>query len=154
MKKTMGLAVLALAVAASAAGQAPAPAAGQAPAPAAGQAPAPSPGASPGEWTPGEPPAEMTTYYFVMLVKGPKWTSEPSPERMKLHLAHLRSMWEAKKMVVAGPLLDDGNTRGLCVYKVGSAEEAKALASEDPAVKSGHLAVEVHPWMVQKGILP
>src|SRR5215470_9537379 len=136
--KTMGLAVLALALAASAAAQAPAP----------------SPAASPAEWKPGEPPPEMMTYYFVMLVKGPKWTSGPHPELMKLHLAHLRSMWVAQKMVVAGPLLDDGNTRGLCVYKVGSAEEAKALASEDPAVKSGQLAVEVHPWAVQKGILP
>jgi uncharacterized protein YciI len=73
---------------------------------------------------------------------------------MKQHLAHLRSMWVAGKMVIAGPLLDDGATRGLAIYKVGSIEEARALASDDPAVKAGRLAVEVHPWMVQKGILP
>jgi len=120
--------------------------------PAWAQAPAPS--ASPGAWKAGEPPPEMMTYYFVMLVKGPSWTGQPDPALMKQHLVHLHGMWEAKKLVIAGPLLDDGNTRGLCVYKVASAEEAKALASDDPAVKAGRFAVEVHPWMVQKGILP
>jgi hypothetical protein len=38
--------------------------------------------------------------------------------------------------------------------KVSSVEEVRTLASDDPAVKAGRLAVEVHPWMVQKGILP
>jgi len=128
MKKTMGLAVLALTFAL----------------PLWAQTPEPSPSPAP----------EMMTYYFVMLVKGPGWTGKSDPDLMKQRLAHLRRMWAAGKMVVAGPLLDEGNTRGLCVYKVGSLEEARALASGDPAVKAGRLAVEVHPWMVQKGILP
>jgi len=140
--KTMGLAVLALTVAVPLAAQAP------------GASPAPAPSASAGTWKPGEPPPEMVTYQFVMLVKGPSWTGQSNPDLMKQHLGHLRAMWAAGKMVLAGPLTDDGNTRGLCIYKVSSPEEAKRLASEDPAVKSGHLAVEVHPWMVQKGILP
>src|SRR6266849_4832541 len=126
------------------------PAWAQAPA----SSPSPAPAASPGAWKAGDPPAEMTTYYFVMLVKGPKWTGQSNPDLMKQHLAHLRSMWAAGKVVIAGPLTDDGTTRGLCVYKVGSLDEARALASDDPAVKAGRLAVEVHPWMVQKGILP
>jgi uncharacterized protein YciI len=140
--KTMLPVVLALAMAAPVRAQAPAPSA------------SPAPAASPAAGKAGEPPAEMTTYYFVMLVKGPNWTGASNPELMKQHLAHLRRMWEAGKMVIAGPLLDDGNTRGLCIYKVASVEEAKKLASDDPAVKAGRLAVEVHPWMVQKGILP
>ena len=128
MKKTMGLAVLALTFAL----------------PLWAQTPEPSPSPAP----------EMMTYYFVMLVKGPGWTGKSDSDLMKQHLAHLRSMWAAGKMVIAGPLLDDGATRGLCIYKVSSVEEARALASDDPAVKAGRLAVEVHPWMVQKGILP
>jgi hypothetical protein len=33
-------------------------------------------------------------------------------------------------------------------------EEMKALAEQDPAVKAGRLAVEIHPWFVEKGVLP
>jgi len=35
-----------------------------------------------------------------------------------------------------------------------NAGAARALAEADPAVKSGRLTVELHPWMVQKGVLP
>jgi uncharacterized protein YciI len=99
----------------------------------------------------------MTTYYLVMLVKGPKWTPETSPaleQLQKDHLAHLGKMAAAGQLVLAGPLTDGGTIRGLGVFKVGSAEEARALEAEDPAVKAGRLAIEVHPWMVQRGILP
>jgi uncharacterized protein YciI len=100
---------------------------------------------------------EMTTYYFGMLVKGEKWSKEETPERAELqkqHLAHLTAMGKAGRLVIAGPLLDDGTIRGLLVYKAASLEEAKGWAEADPAVKAGRLKVEMHPWMVQKGILP
>jgi len=106
------------------------------------------------------PPAkapEMVTYYFGMLVKGPKWTPDPTPELERLqeeHLAHIRSMAATGKLVVAGPLSDNGFIRGILVFKTATLEEAKALAENDPAVKAGRLVVEIHPWMVQKGVLP
>jgi uncharacterized protein YciI len=142
--KTFALAALAMALAATASAQPPA-------APAAASSPAAS------EWKPGEPPPDMTTYYLVMLVKGPKWTPGTSPALEQLqreHLAHLRKLALAGKLVLAGPLTDGGTIRGLGVFKVASIDEARALEAEDPAVKSGRLAVEVHPWLVQKGILP
>ena len=116
--------------------------------------PQPTPGA---EAQLGQPPANMMTYYLIMLVKGPKWTPETSPaleQLQKDHLAHLRKMALAGKLVLAGPLTDGGDIRGLGVFKVGSMEEARALEADDPAVKAGRLAIEVHPWMVQRGILP
>ena len=100
---------------------------------------------------------EMTTYYVGMLMKAAKWSAEETPERVELqrqHLAHLTKMGEEGKLVLAGPLLDDGTIRGLLVYKAGSIEEARAWAEADPAVKAGRLKVEMHPWMVQRGILP
>lgn len=117
---------------------------------AAGQTPSASPG-------PPQPPPNMTTYYLVMLVKGPKWTAETSPaleQLQKDHLAHLGKMAAAGQLVLAGPLTDGGTIRGLGVLKVGSLEEARALEADDPAVKAGRLSIEVHPWMVQRGILP
>lgn len=97
-------------------------------------------------------------WQLVFLRKGPAWTPEVTPEVERIqreHLAHLRRMAESGKMVVAGPFerSDDPDLRGLCVYRVESANEARALASQDPAVKAGRLAVSVVTWMAEKGAL-
>ena len=55
---------------------------------------------------------------------------------------------------LAGPLGDDGDWRGVLIYRTKTLEEAQTLANDDPAVKAGRLVVTMHPWMVQRGILP
>ena len=102
-------------------------------------------------------PPNMTTYYFGVLMKGPKWSAEATPERTAIqegHMAHLAAMWKAGKLVLAGPLADDGDWRGVLIYRTKTLEEAQRLASDDPAVKAGRFVVTMHPWMVQRGILP
>jgi uncharacterized protein len=96
---------------------------------------------------------EMKTYYMVFLNKGPKRNqdSATAAQIQKDHLAHLTKMADEGKMVIAGPFLDDGSTRGICIYDVATLEEAKQLAEADPAVKAGRLTVEVRPWMSKKG---
>jgi uncharacterized protein YciI len=58
------------------------------------------------------------------------------------------------KMIMAGPLTDGGQLRGLTVFRVATLAEAKALAEADPAVQAGRLAVEVYSWLVSESILP
>jgi uncharacterized protein YciI len=102
-------------------------------------------------------PPTMTTYYFGILVKGPKWSAEDTPERAKIqegHMAHLTAMGKAGKLVLAGPFADNGDWRGVLVYRTKTIEEAQSLANDDPAVKAGRLQVTMHPWLVQRGILP
>jgi uncharacterized protein YciI len=102
-------------------------------------------------------PANMTTYYFGVLMRGPKWSPEDTPERAKIqegHMAHLNAMWKAGKLVLAGPLADDGDWRGVLIYRTKTLEEAQQAASADPAVQAGRLVVTMHPWMVERGILP
>jgi uncharacterized protein YciI len=104
-----------------------------------------------------EMPANMTTYYFGVLMRGPKWSVEDTPERAKIqegHLAHLNAMWKAGKLVLAGPLADDGDWRGVLIYRTKTLEEAQQAANADPAVQAGRMVVTMHPWMVQRGILP
>jgi uncharacterized protein YciI len=104
-----------------------------------------------------EMPGNMTTYYFGVLMRGPKWSSEDTPERAKIqegHLAHLNAMWKAGKLVLAGPLADDGDWRGVLIYRTKTLEEAQQAANADPAVQAGRLVVTMHPWMVERGILP
>lgn len=96
---------------------------------------------------------EMKTYYMVFLKKGPDRSqdSATSAKLQNAHLAHLDKMHAEGKLCIAGPFLDNGEIRGICVYTVASAEEAKRLAESDPAVKAGRLIVEIHPWMAAAG---
>ena len=101
--------------------------------------------------------AELKTYYFGLISRGPKWTAERTPETDKLqagHMANINAMAKAGKLVIAGPFDNAGNYAGVFVFKVDTIEEAKALSAADPAVVAGRLAVDVHPWMVLKGSLP
>lgn len=103
-----------------------------------------------------EIPKGMVLYYFGFLKRGPKWSPGETPERQKIqegHMAHIRDMAATGKLVAAGPFLDDGDPRGVLIFKTASLEEAKKLAEEDPAVKVGRLAVEIRPWMVGEGVI-
>lgn len=105
-----------------------------------------------------EPPApryEMTTYYVGLLYRGAKWTSRVTPETQKVqegHMANIRRMAAAGKLVVAGPFSDDGELRGMFIFTTASLEEARALCDQDPAVQAGRLKVELHPWYAAAGI--
>ena len=100
-------------------------------------------------------PATMTTYVVGFLVRGPKWSSTSTPELEKLqetHLAHVRMMAEVGKLIVAGPFPDGGRIRGMSIFRAATVDEVKVLAEADPAVVSGRLKYEWHPWTSMRGI--
>lgn len=113
------------------------------------------------EKAPPAPAAEemaFESYQLVLLKRGAAWTPEKTPaleELQRQHLAHLGKMGESGKMVIAGPFGDqaDESMRGMCLYRVGSVEEARTLAENDPMVKAGRLKVEVLTWYVEKGYM-
>lgn len=96
---------------------------------------------------------EMKTYYLVLLKKGTNRMQDSATATaiQEGHMAHLNKMVAAGKMNIAGPLMEDSDIRGICIYNAASLEEAKQLAEEDPAVRSGRLVVEIHPWYAMKG---
>ncbi len=97
-------------------------------------------------------PKGMKQYFFGFLVKGEKWAQTPPKEEldqlMQRHLAYIRSQAEAGKYALAGPFLDNDLIRGLVIINAASAEEARNIASADPMVQSGRMAVEIHPAML------
>ena len=98
---------------------------------------------------------EMTTYYLVLLYRGPNSTPEVRPETQRIqgaHMANIRRMADEGKLILAGPMGDGSKLRGIFVFHVGSLPEAQALAAEDPAVKAGRLIPEIHPWFTAKNI--
>jgi uncharacterized protein YciI len=86
--------------------------------------------------------------WWVFLNKGPN-RNQPEAELEKMqqeHLANLGRLWKEGKSPLAGPLGDDGFTRGIVVVKAGSREEVAAHFAPDPFVRVGRLAVEAYPW--------
>ena len=69
----------------------------------------------------------------------------------KAHLENITKLVQTGKLCVAGPFLDDGDLRGIFVFDVPTLEEAKSLTETDPAIKSGRLSYEIHPFMTQQG---
>jgi uncharacterized protein YciI len=97
----------------------------------------------------------MATYYLVLLRKGPAWgtgTKEESERIGEGHMANIRRLAKEGKLILAGPLADNGDIRGIFIFGTASLEETRALCDTDPAVKAGRLAAEIHPWLSAKGI--
>ena len=102
-------------------------------------------------------PIKLETAYLGFLTRGAKWTPEQTPateELQKAHMANIQRLAAMKKLVVAGPFGDNGNLRGIFVFRAASLDEAKQLSATDPAVQAGRFVVDVHPWMVPAGVLP
>jgi uncharacterized protein YciI len=107
---------------------------------------------------PAAQPFELESYQFVLLQRPEhprEYPADKLEEIQQAHLAHLRQMAKAGKLLVAGPLDDqpDPRLRGIEIFRAGSLEEAKRLAGEDPAVKAGRLEVVVMTWYTEKGAL-
>ena len=95
----------------------------------------------------------MKRYVFMLLNKGEN-RSQDSTEAMKiqeLHLAHLNSLAETGKLIVAGPFENGGEHRGLLIFDVETVEEALELEGKDPAVQTGRLKMEAFYWWGSKG---
>jgi len=93
----------------------------------------------------------MRSYIMVILNTGPNdKTIANETERadiFKGHFSTIKSLAEAKHLVVAGPLSDpDGVKRGLFILNVKTVEEAKALVLSDPAVKAGIFTPDFTPY--------
>ena len=90
----------------------------------------------------------MKKYVMAFLRSGP---NRPTEKRISdsIQMAHLRNiirLAKEGKLLLAGPFLDDQNIRGIFIFNVTTVEEARELASTDPAVKAGLLEMEFHPW--------
>lgn len=100
---------------------------------------------------------EFDQFQLGLIYRGDKWTPEKTAETQKIqeaHLANNQKLADEGKLIAAGPFTDGGDLRGIFVFTAASIEEAKKLSDADPAVQAGRLKVELHPWMVTKGVIP
>jgi uncharacterized protein YciI len=89
-------------------------------------------------------PSDLRSYFLVFKVT-PAVPKPMSSEIFEKHQAYIREQTEKKVYQLVGPVTDGGRIRGVTILTAASAEEARAIVGEDPAVKAGILDIEVHP---------
>lgn len=97
-----------------------------------------------------EPKQEVVKQtYLVIYRPGPEWLKGKSlgEQPLKEHGMYMLGLYIKGSMMQAGPFTDD--TGGAALLVVNDESEAKALVTEDPAVKTGIFAYEMHPWKLQ-----
>jgi uncharacterized protein YciI len=104
-------------------------------------------------------PLAIETVYLGFLKKGMnrKEGDSESAEVQQLqkdHIANIGRLAKLGKLVVAGPFGDDGELRGIFVFRVSSMKEAEKLAATDPMIKIDRLRLELHEWKVPAGVIP
>jgi uncharacterized protein YciI len=96
-------------------------------------------------------PKNLKPYFLGLLRRGPRWNETEGAEAAELlprHLAYMREQSEAGRYRLAGPVLDESDFAGVLLISAETLEAAKALAENDPGVRAGRLAVEVHPVLL------
>jgi uncharacterized protein len=95
-----------------------------------------------------KPEDEIKQYWFVMLLKGNNRTQDSvtAAKIQEGHMANIHRLYYDGKLKVAGPFGDDGDWRGIFIFDCESKEEVENLLKTDPAIASGRLNYEIHPW--------
>jgi uncharacterized protein len=86
-------------------------------------------------------------YTLVLLSAGPiRDQGEAEADRLQQeHLRHLFMLRNEGKLLLNGPVLDDGDLIGIAIYAGQDHDAVRALAEADPSVKAGRLRVDVRP---------
>ena len=91
--------------------------------------------------------AALVEFHVALLKRGPKSSPNGMPKEVEsAHVANVISLLESGKAIIGGPLGDEGEISGIYILRAKSAAEATDWAESDPAVKSGNLVAEMHPW--------
>lgn len=104
------------------------------------------------------PPAPVSApeaYTLGLIWKGPTWSPGRNAHSDSVQAEHLRNnerMFEAGRLLAAGPCRGNPDLRGIWVWRVDSLAEIPALLASDPAIQERRLRVDVHRWYADPGL--
>lgn len=87
-------------------------------------------------------------YFLVILKKGPKYNVDKETDnKIQLeHVMYLLGLRQEGILVINGPIIDDGDVRGISIYNLQNKEDVKDIVESDPAIVTKQLVYEMHPW--------
>jgi len=100
-------------------------------------------------------PMPMSNYWFGVLRRGPSWTAERTAHTDSIqagHMANIGRMAASGELLSAGPFMNNGDWRGIFIFRADSIAKVRAMAAKDPALESGRLVLDLYPWFAPAGI--
>ncbi len=90
----------------------------------------------------------MRSYVFALLTSGADslLSAEERSAIGQAHLAHIQSLSESGKLILAGPFYEAKNYRGIFIFNTDDIDEAQTWVAADPAVQAEILNAELLPW--------
>ncbi|MDD1661093.1 MAG: YciI family protein [Methanomicrobiales archaeon] len=87
--------------------------------------------------------------YFISTIRPGRqdFLTSMTPEEQRVmgeHMAYTKRLFDEGKIVLGGAATD--GAIGVIIWKVSSAEEARRIFDQDPAVKAGIGDAELHPF--------
>ena len=102
------------------------------------------------------PRDSMVSFGWVMLHRGPRYDSRPTPKVEQLirdHFEYTEKLRASGRLVYAGAIEGTGDLRGVLVMQGDSAVVARAM-KDDPAVKAGRFTPRILRWWTAWGTIP
>jgi uncharacterized protein YciI len=96
---------------------------------------------------------EMKQYWLVLLYSGGV-RSQDTATAAKIQQAHINNIERLAaegKIIMAGPMGDNGNLRGIFIMDGKDSAEIAGHIKVDSAIVTGRLRFEIHPWWTAKG---
>lgn len=97
----------------------------------------------------------MRGYVFVLLKTGPAEISDPDRRRELFagHFANMTKLADEGALVLAGPLTDDTDKRGIFILNAADIEAAREMVAADPAVAAGIFTAEYSAYYGSAALL-
>jgi uncharacterized protein YciI len=87
-------------------------------------------------------------YTLVLLWAGPR-RDQDDAEQERLQRAHLRHLFTLRRegrLLLNGPVPDDGDLAGVAIFAGTDLEAVRGWAEADPSVRAGRLRADVRPF--------